>query len=37
MIDEISDPQDVRMDLKKAKPLGAFNMTLGQILVISFL
>ena len=31
MIDEISDPQDVHMNWKKAKPLGALNMILGQI------
>ena len=29
MIDEISDPQDIRMERKKDKPLGALNMTLG--------
>ena len=31
MIDEISDPQDVHMNWKKAKPLGALNMIRGQI------
>ena len=31
MIDEISDPQDIHVDQKKAKPLGALNMILGQI------
>ena len=28
-IGEINDPQDVHMDWKKAKPLGALNMILG--------
>ena len=28
-IGEISDPQDVHMDWKKVKPLGAPNMILG--------
>ena len=31
MMGEINDPQDVHMDWKKAKPLGALNMLLGQI------
>ena len=32
-ISEISDPQDVHMGWKKAEPLGALNMILGQIFI----
>ena len=31
MIIEINDPQDIHIDWKKAKPLGALNMILGKI------
>ena len=31
MISEINDLQDIHMDRKKARPLGALNMILGQI------